>query len=426
MWQREPLSLTGDPVEVFATCWQEPGAVLLETQKPTSRERYSFIARAPRRTLVLDRARHDSRYLEELEAATREGFCLGYLGYDLRLLTEELPDRNASLLSLPDAWMGVYDGVLCYNHLSQRWFRMGSVRSPSGRKEDVPWSPPGQIRLCRSQEAHLQAIKQAQAYIAAGDIYQVNLTQPLLSNGSVHPWALYLRLREIQPVPYAAFLNLGQGGYVLSGSPELFLRVRGGTVVSKPMKGTRPRGRGPREDRTLRRELRESAKDRAENVMIVDLMRHDIGKVATTGTVAVPHLYRVEGYRTVYQMISEVTATLRPGIGIADVLRALLPAGSVTGAPKKRACEIIDELEGYRRGVYTGAVGILAPQGEMTLNVAIRTVAVAGAQAYFGVGGAILGDSDPVEEYRECLVKAAAFLKAIGVDDRSLLTFHAS
>ena len=192
------------------------------------------------------------------------------------------------------------------------------------------------------------------------------------------------------------------------------------------MKGTRPRGRGPREDRTLRRELRESAKDRAENVMIVDLMRHDIGKVATTGTVAVPHLYRVEGYRTVYQMISEVTATLRPGIGIADVLRALLPPGSVTGAPKKRACEIIDELEGYRRGVYTGAVGILAPQGEMTLNVAIRTVAVAGAKAYFGVGGAILGDSDPVEEYRECLVKAAAFLKAIGVDDRSLLTFHAS
>jgi para-aminobenzoate synthetase component I len=422
----ESLHLTGDPVEVFDACWQEPGAVLLETQKPGTRERLSFLARAPRRTLILDRARHDSTYLDELETAARDGFCLGYLGYDLRLITEELPDHNAPLLPLPDAWMGVYDGVLCYNHLSQRWYRRGSVRWPSGGGKAVPEISSGEIRLCRSREAHLQAIKQAQAYIAAGDIYQVNLTQPLVYAGPIHPWALYLRLREIQPVPYAAFLNLGEGRFVLSGSPELFLRVRDGAVVSKPMKGTRPRGRDPREDRMLRRELRESPKDRAENVMIVDLMRHDVGKVASVGTVGVPRLYRVEGYRTVYQMISEVTAKLRSGVGVADVLRACLPPGSVTGAPKKRACEIIDELEGYRRGVYTGAIGIFMPEGAMTLNVAIRTVTVAGSNACFGVGGAILGDSDPVDEYRECLIKAAAFLRAVGVDDHSLLTLNAS
>ncbi|MFQ5847420.1 MAG: aminodeoxychorismate synthase component I [Candidatus Methylomirabilales bacterium] len=420
----EPLTRSGDPIEIFATCWQEPGAVLLETQKPSARERSSFIARAPGRTLVLDRAHHGSRYFEEMHAATQEGFCLGYLGYDLRLLTEELPDRNPPLLSLPDAWMGVYDGLLCYDHLSRRWYGRGSVRWPAGRGNAVEGSPPGRIRLHRSQETYLQMIKHVQAYIAAGDVYQVNLTQPILYLGRLNPWALYLRLRAVQPVPYAAFLNLGEGRFVLSGSPELFLRVCDGAVVSKPMKGTRPRGRTPQEDRRLRDDLHRSAKDRAENVMIVDLMRHDIGRVAATGTVAVPRLFSVEGYRTVYQMISEVTGNLRPGIGVTDVLRAAFPPGSVTGTPKKRACEIIDEMEGYRRGVYTGAIGLLTPEGDMTLSVAIRTLAIAGATACFGVGGAILADSDPGEEYRECLVKAAAFFEAIGVEDLSGLGFN--
>jgi para-aminobenzoate synthetase component 1 len=414
------LKLTGDPTEVFTSCWQEPGAILLETQKPTLRERCSFIARAPRRALILDRASHGSRYLEELQVASRKGFCLGYLGYDLRLLNEELPDRNAPVLPLPDAWMGVYDGVLAYDHFSRRWTSRGSVPLPTGRPRATRGSFRGRLTLCRSREQHLQAIKRIQAYIAAGDVYQVDLTQPMLLDGRFNPWDLYLRLRAIQPVPYAAFINIGEGRFVLSGSPELFLRVRNGMVVTRPMKGTRPRGRSPREDRALRQELRESPKDRAENVMIVDLMRHDIGKVAEIGTVAVPRLYAVEAYRTVYQMISEVTASLRAGTGIARLLSASFPPGSVTGAPKKRACEIIDELEGYRRGVYTGAIGILGPDGELILNVAIRTLAVAGTRACFGVGGAILAESDPVEEYRECLVKAAAFLRAVGVEDRTL------
>jgi anthranilate/para-aminobenzoate synthase component I len=196
--------------------------------------------------------------------------------------------------------------------------------------------------------------------------------------------------------------------------------VKGREVVSKPMKGTRPRGKSRREDRRLRRELGESGKDRAENVMIVDLMRHDIGKLAEVGTVRVPHLFQIEGYRTVYQMVSEVRGRLRAGVGPAEVLRACFPPGSVTGAPKKRACEIIDELEGYRRGVYTGAIGMITPHGDMTWNVAIRTLAVVGRRGVFGVGGAILGDSDPSEEYRECLAKAVAFLRALGVGDRAL------
>lgn len=418
----EPVGLTGDPVEVFSRCWHEPGAVLLETQIPSASERTSFIARTPRRTLTLDRAYHESRYFEDLQASTREGFCLGYLGYDLRLLTEELPDRNPPMHSLPDAWMGIYDGVLCHDHFSKRWFSRGSApEAPSGSQRATPTSTPGKVGLWHSKEAYLQTIKQIQAYIAAGDVYQVSLTQPLLTLGEFHPWALYLRLRQIQPVPFAAFLNLGEGRFVLSGSPELFLRVRDGMVLSKPMKGTRPRGKTFGEDQNLRDDLRESGKDRAENVMIVDLMRHDIGKVAEPGTVVVPRLFSVEEYRTVYQMISEVTGRLKSGIGIADVLRAAFPPGSVTGTPKKRACEIIDELEGYRRGVYTGAIGIIAPEGEMTLNVAIRTLAVAGSRGCFGVGGAILGDSDPVEEYRECLLKGAAFLRAIGVEDLSAL-----
>jgi aminodeoxychorismate synthase component I len=418
----ELLNLAGDPAEVFATCWQEPGAVLLETQKPTLRERYSFIATAPRRVLLLDRAHRGSAYFEVLEAASRDGFCVGYLGYDLRLLTEELPDRHPQLLSLPDAWVGVYDSLLCYDHGRRRWYATGSPPLP-GRMRAEPRRPsPVRLTLHCSKEAYLQSVKHVQNYIAAGDVYQVNLTQPILAEGELNPWHLYLRLRDVQPVPYAAFLNLGGGRFLLSGSPELFLRVREGEVMSKPMKGTRPRGTGSRAGLRLRRELRKSDKDRAENVMIVDLMRHDIGKVAEAGTVTVPYLFRVEEYRTVYQMVSEVRGRLRTGVGPAEVLRACFPPGSVTGAPKKRACEIIDELEGYRRGVYTGAIGIITPRGDMAWNVAIRTLAVDGQSGVFGVGGAILGDSDPSEEYRECLAKAAAFFSALGVAGRSFLS----
>ena len=415
-----PLKLSGNPAEVFARCWEEPGAVLLETQRPTVRERYSFIARAPRRVLVLDRAHHGSAFFEALESASRHGFCLGYLGYDLRLLTEELPDANPGLIPLPAAWMGVYDSLLCYDHFTHRWHAMGAGFLPFRTRAATRRAPSVRLNLTRPKEAYLQSVKRAQAYIAAGDVYQVNLTQPILCEGDLRPWDLYLRLRDVQPVPYGAFLNLGEGRFLLSGSPELFLRVKGRELVSKPMKGTRPRGKSRREDRRLRRELGESGKDRAENVMIVDLMRHDIGKLAEVGTVRVPHLFQVEGYRTVYQMVSEVRGRLRVGVGPAEVLRACFPPGSVTGAPKKRACEIIDELEGYRRGVYTGAIGMITPDGDMTWNVAIRTLAVVGRRGVFGVGGAILGDSDPNEEYRECLAKADAFLRALGVGDRAL------
>lgn len=419
------LSITGSPVELFAACWQEPGAILLETQRPTFQERYSFIAIAPRTVLSLKRAHHASAYFDELEVASRQGFCLGYLGYDLRLLTEELPDNNPLLVPLPDAWMGVYDSLLRYDHFIHRWRGTGPLPLPSLKDGEERRSFSGRLRLYRSKEAYLQSVKQAQAYIAAGDIYQVNLTQPILYEGELNPWSLYLRLREVQPVPYAAFLNLGEGRFILSGSPELFLRVKGREIVSKPMKGTRPRGKALREDRHIRQELSRSEKDRAENVMIVDLMRHDIGKVAEVGTVHVPRLFRVEGYRTVYQMISEVRGRLRAGVGGAEVLRACFPPGSVTGAPKKRACQVIDELEGYRRGVYTGAIGLITPQGEMTWNVAIRTLAVAGERGVFSVGGAILADSDPTEEYRECLAKAAAFFRALGLDDAAAPTLDA-
>ncbi len=418
-----PLSITGSPVELFAACWQEPGAILLETQKPTLQERSSYLAIAPRTVLTLERAHHQSTYFEELEAASRQGFCLGYLGYDLRLLTEELPDNNPRLVSLPDAWMGVYDSILCYDHFTRRWQGPKPLTLASPKRGEERRSLSGRLELYRSKEAYLQSVKQAQAYIAAGDIYQVNLTQPILYEGGLNPWSLYLRLREVQPVPYAAFLNLGEGRFILSGSPELFLRVKGRQIVSKPMKGTRRRGKSLWEDRYLRQELRGSEKDRAENVMIVDLMRHDIGKVAEVGTVEVPRLFRVEGYRTVYQMTSEVRGRLRANVGVKEVLRACFPPGSVTGAPKKRACEIIDELEGYRRGVYTGAVGFITPQGGMTWNVAIRTFSLCGERGVFGVGGAILADSDPAGEYRECLAKAAAFFTALGIADRSSLTF---
>lgn len=404
------------PAIVFAGCAGEPGAVLLETQTPSLRERTSIIARQPERILTVERAVEEPGVFDTIEAAARDRWLVGYLGYGLRTHVETLPDRNPSLVPFPDLWLGIYPGLWCYDHLRGVW-RVEGRPPPLPEPATPPAAMKSRARLVpvMPKEDYVQAVKRAQAYITAGDIYQVNLTQPFRVEPIADPWELYLALGRVQPVPYAAFLCLGAERCLLSGSPELFLRRRGARVTTRPMKGTAPRGRGPREDRIRRRELRASAKDRAENVMIVDLMRHDLGKVAAVGSVRVANLFTVEGYRTLFQMTSKIQATLREGVGVAGLLRAVFPPGSVTGTPKKRACEIIEQLECYRRSVYTGAIGLIAPSGDLTLSVAIRTVAVAHDRGLFGVGGAILADSDPEAEYRECLVKAQALLRALGI-----------
>ncbi|MHB1417481.1 MAG: aminodeoxychorismate synthase component I, partial [Chloroflexota bacterium] len=227
------------------------------------------------------------------------------------------------------------------------------------------------------------------------------------------PLRFYRRLREISPVSYGAYLAFPEVT-VVSASPELFLRLDGRRVETRPIKGTRPRGATPERDEQLVADLVHSVKDRAENVMIVDLLRNDIGRVCCVGSVQVPELFRVESYSTVHHLVSTVTGELRPGLDAVDLLRACFPGGSVTGCPKIRSMEIIDELEPTQRSVYCGSIGFLSFAGDMDTSIVIRTALVKGRQAYFQVGGAILADSDPAAEYQETLDKARALLLALG------------
>jgi len=270
-----------------------------------------------------------------------------------------------------------------------RWLVGQGVGQPAGI---------GGLRAGIDENRHAAAVDRIRDYISAGDCYQVNFTFPLTFQWFGHPLALYARLRARQPVSYGGFLGDAAGG-IVSLSPELFLEREGTRLVTRPMKGTLARGQPA--DR-----LRASAKDRAENLMIVDLLRNDLGRVAASGSVRVERLFEIEDYPTLWQMVSEVSANA-PGIGLAAILRALFPCGSVTGAPKIRAMQIIAELEQAPRGLYTGAFGWIAPDGDFRLNVAIRTLELAADRTgRLGIGSGIVADSEPAAEWQECMLKA--------------------
>jgi para-aminobenzoate synthetase component 1 len=257
-------------------------------------------------------------------------------------------------------------------------------------------------------------VEAAREYIARGDIFQVNLSQRFDADLPLPPYELYQRLRSINPAPFAAYLNLDDVT-VVCASPERFLKADGGLVETRPMKGTRPRGGSPAQDEALARELLSSAKDRAENVMIVDLERNDLGRVCRYGTVRVRELWTLEKYATVFQLTSCVEGRLRPEKKRVDLLKACFPGGSITGAPKVRAMEIIDELEPTRRSIYTGSIGYLGFGDTMDLNIVIRTILVKDGRAFLQVGGAVTYDSDPQAEYQETLDKARALFQALGL-----------
>jgi para-aminobenzoate synthetase component 1 len=266
----------------------------------------------------------------------------------------------------------------------------------------------------QTKATYLKIVERVLNHIKEGDVYQINYTQRVYFTPPGDLFGLYSRLKAIQPVSFAAFINLGKGA-IISGSPELFLRLRKNRILSKPMKGTRKRSTEPSLDRKLRQELKESEKDRAENVMIVDLMRNDIGRFCEYGSVQVPNLYVVEGYNTVYQMVSHVRGVPKAGSRLQDIIRATFPPGSITGAPKKRAMEIIYELEPHQRGVYCGAIGYFFGD-EMVLNVAIRTLELWDGHGVMGIGGGIVADSDPEMEYEESILKAKASMMALGIE----------
>lgn len=361
-----------------------------------------------------------------------QGGAVGAFAYDLGRQLEVLPSRVPSDIDIPELSLGFYDWVLAHDHhmatswlittgLPDRTDAAASARQAQIMDMLAGWharngsraSDAGNFRLSTplaanlTREQYLAMVRRAQAYIAAGDIYQVNLSQRFAAGWEGSPWALYQRLQGESPVPFGAFLDLGDC-WVVSASPERFLNVRNGAVETRPIKGTRPRGTTQALDAALADDLRHSEKDRAENLMIVDLLRNDLGKVCRLGSVRVPALWQVEGYSNVWQLVSAVTGELRPDADAVAALEAAFPGGSVTGCPKIRAMEIIEELEPVRRGIYCGAIGYIGFDGTMDTSIVIRTLVLTRDRLYLQVGGAVVADSDPAAEYEETLVKAQA------------------
>jgi len=378
------------------------------------------------------------------------GGAVGYFGYDLCHFIERLPRKSVDDLELPDCYLGFYDLVLSFDHLTNRLFISSSglpEREPTKRRRraklrleealdilkkssredfsvkkqyDIP-----EIMSNFSRSAYLNAVERAREYIRAGDIFQVNLSQRFSCSQMASPFIIYEQLRRINPAPFASFLNFPEVT-IVSASPERFLRISGRKVQTRPIKGTRPRGRDSLEDRRLARELLESEKDRAELIMIVDLERNDLGRVCEYGSVRVLELITLETHPTVFHLVSTVEGVLKEGKDHTDCLKACFPGGSITGAPKIRAMEIIDELEPNQRGIYTGSIGYIGFNGETDLNIVIRTMVITGGQIYFHAGGGIVADSDPEIEYEETLHKASALIETLTMGKGKEVLTHPS
>ena len=357
---------------------------------------------------------------------------VGYFGYDLGRLLERLPESADDDLGLPDMQVGFFDWTLAADHKTGRsWLIVAGPPADIDQRfasrldwlsdaiarpttpEDAPDSSSVVFRSNYARDEYVRAVERAQEYILAGDIYQVCLSQRLTAGYDGDGWGLYRALRYLAPVPHGAYLRFGDVE-VLSASPERFLQLQGRQVETRPIKGTIRRGETDREDRELARQLAASEKDRAENIMIVDLLRNDIGRVCRIGSVKAPRIAGLEAHPNVWHLVSTISGELSPDKDAIDLLKACFPGGSVTGCPKIRAMEIIEELEPVRRGIYCGAIGYLGFNGDMDTNVVIRTLIKSSNQLHLQVGGAVMADSDPEGEYAETLVKAGSVVQALG------------
>lgn len=359
-----------------------------------------------------------------------EGGAIGYFGYDLARRVEQLPQQAQDAEHMPQMMVGIYDWALVVDHREQRSYLVSHGRDAHTAERwpalcalfDAPVpaasADAGQQLAFSLQSAvtsnmdlacYSQAFDRIKRYILEGDCYQVNLAQRFRAQAQGDAWPAYLRLRRISPAPFMAFMNL-PGVQVLSGSPERFLQVSGRHVETRPIKGTRPRSEQLQQDADNAAALQSSLKDRAENLMIVDLLRNDIGKNCQTGSVRADCLFALESFANVHHLVSTVTGTLADDKTAIDLLRGCFPGGSITGAPKLRSMQIIEELEPHRRGLYCGAIGYIGFDGNMDTNIAIRTAIYSNNEIRFWAGGGIVADSEMHKEYRETLDKASSML----------------
>jgi para-aminobenzoate synthetase component 1 len=399
---------------------------------------------------ILDALMSRFELLDEIDLPFPLGGAFGYWGYDLKNFTEpKLPRRAVNDLELPDCHVGFYDSLVVFDH------RLGKVcvvstglnadgsRSEARAKSQLDfWNSKitekelpqrhrdveeekksDSLRFCDSvaeivpnfsRADFISAVERAQKYIRAGDIYQVNLSQRLTAQSHFSGWEFFEKLSAVSPAPFSAFLDCGEFD-IASSSPEQFLRMSGSQIISRPIKGTRPRDADATRDAQLAYELQTSAKELAELVMITDLLRNDLGKVCEFGSVQVPELAKLEKFAQVQHLVSTIEGRLKKDVTHFAAFASCFPGGSITGAPKFRAMEIIDELEPISRGPYCGAIGYLGFNRESQLNIAIRTAICASGKIYFNVGAGIVADSNPEAEYEETLAKARGFFAALNL-----------
>jgi para-aminobenzoate synthetase component 1 len=450
------------PIDVAEAFGDLPGLVLLESARPGRNARWTYLSADPvamldapargtdpfadARRLVarLDAGRPAAADVDSGSVPPFIGGLAGYLGYDLGHALERLPTLTSDDQGLPSLRLALHDWAVAWDRQTgAAWLGGRAIDGDVGRlgrrlaevRERIrrPGTEVGPAESSAAEfeftsgldrRAYEAGVERIRSLIARGDIYQANLTRRLETPFSGDPWPLYRRLRTGDPSLFSAFLDLGRAAddpgrpgrrAILSASPEPFLSVdRSGRVKTDPIKGTRPRGRTREEDRALACELLASGKDRAENVMIVDVLRNDLGRVCRAGSVRVPRLCRLERTAAVQHLVSTVTGRLAPGRDAFDLLVSSFPGGSITGAPKIRAMEILEELEPVRRGPYTGALGWIGPDGAMATSILIRTFVADGARLSLHVGGGITYQSEPAAEWDETVAKARGPLTAIG------------
>ncbi len=452
-----PIPLDLNPYELLCCLEEKPFPVLLESAAESGGlGRYSIVAADPhlcfesigkeyRLSNRKSTEAHSGDPLEALQKLLKRyasdfrgplpfyGGAIGTFSYDLKNILEQVPQKAERDVAFPDIWLGFYNWAFVFDHIEGTLFMVVSewkeepdevyketLLQIRGKLEHVKQrtlperKTPPEFSTNMTREHYIETIDRIREYIRSGDIYQANYTQRFHTTMESDALSLYGKMRSVNPAPFAAYIHMGEF-QVVSASPERFIRLVDKTIETRPIKGTRPRGATPEEDEANRNELIESEKDRAELLMIVDLERNDLGRIAETGTVEVSELFKLETYATVFHLVATVKARLKAGLDITDCLRAAFPGGSITGAPKIRAMEIIDELEPTARNLYTGSIGYIGYNGDADLNIVIRTVVCKDKDAWFQVGGGIVWDSDPEMEYVECMDKAKGQIAALSL-----------
>ncbi len=425
---RKELELTFSPIEVAAAFRNRDHFAFLDSSRNDPEQgRHSILAWNP---VQVFRTKGEDPFpsLDKLLQSGIGAGAIGYFSYDLFRYLEDYPLLNAiDDLMLPDCCLAVYETVMFFDHARNRWEiaaaspdliekRVGEIQSlvRNHRIERAARVQAGPQESNMTKAQYVSAVRKALRYIGAGDIYQVNLSQRFSQTFQGSSFDLFMNLREVSPSFYGAYLNCGDHA-VISSSPELFLKRENDEIETRPIKGTRPRGRTKAEDEVFESDLIGSEKEAAELTMIVDLERNDLGRICEFNSVEVAAHRYIDRLPAVFHTVSTVRGRLRTGTSVVDILRATFPGGSISGCPKIRAIEIIDELEPVRRHVYTGAIGYIGPDGELKLNIGIRTMTVVNNRVYYQAGSGIVADSDPEKEYEETLQKAVGMRRALEI-----------